>query len=91
MYRLAEDHYLLVFGTGDTAKQLEHAARGRDVSFWLDDDMHCISLQGPKAVGFLDQHTPMDLMSLKYFHQQETELFGHKLIIARTGYSGFVR
>ena len=76
------------FGTGGTAKQLESAARGRDVEFWLDDDMHCISLQGPKSVEFLDQHTPFDLMNLKYFHQEETELFGHKLIIARTGYSG---
>ena len=58
------------------------------MKFWLDNDMHCISLQGPKAVNFLDQYTPSDLMSLKYFHHIETELFGHKLIISRTGYSG---
>ena len=88
IYRLAEDHYLLVFGTGDTLKQVEIAARDRDVEYYLDDDMHCLSLQGPKAVDLLNQHTPIDLNELKYFHQQETMLFGHKVLIARTGYSG---
>ena len=88
IYRLGDDHFLLVYGTGGTAKQLEIAARGRDVGFYLDDDMHCLSLQGPKAVGFLDQHIDMDLPELKYFHQQETTLFGHKILVARTGYSG---
>ena len=88
IYRLAEDHYLLVFGTGGTAKQLEVAARGRNVTYYLDDDMHLISLQGPKALAFLDANTPMDLPGLKYFHHQESTLFGHKVLIARTGYSG---
>ena len=88
IYCLAEDHYLLVFGTGGTARQLELAARGRDVKFWLDDDMHCISLQGPVAAKFLDQHTPMDLMGLRYFHQEQSTLFDEKVLIARTGYSG---
>lgn len=88
IYRLAEDHFLLVFGTGDTVKQIEKAARGRDVTYALDDEMHCLSLQGPIAVDFLNEHTPLDLHELKYFHQQETTLFGHKVLIARTGYSG---
>ena len=30
----------------------------------------------------------MNLHSLEYFHQQETEIFGHKCMISRTGYSG---
>lgn len=88
VYRLAEDHFLLVFGTGGTAKQLEIAARDRDVEFYLDDDTHCLSLQGPKSVEFLDQHADIDVNEIKYFHQQEATLFGHKILIARTGYSG---
>ncbi len=88
IYRLGDDHYLLVFGTGGTAKQLEIAARGKNVAYYLDDDMHCLSLQGPKAVGFLDQHTPIDLPALQYFHHVETTLFGQKVLLSRTGYSG---
>jgi len=88
IYRLADDHYLLVFGTGGTMRQLEFAARERDVKYWLDDDMHCLSLQGPVAVDFLDQHTSLNLHDLKYFHHEEVNLFGHSMLIARTGYSG---
>lgn len=87
-YRLAEDHFLLVYGTGDTMKELEKACRGKDATFMLDDDMHCISLQGITSVDFLDRFTPIDMPALKYFHQQETTLFGYPAIIARTGYSG---
>lgn len=88
IYRLAEDHYQLVFGTGGTTKQLEIAARGKDVEFYLDTDIHCLSLQGPIAVDFLNKHASIDLIEMKYFHHQEAELFGHKVLIARTGYSG---
>ena len=88
VYRLAAKHFLIVFGTGDTVKQLEKACAGRDARYELDDDMHCLSLQGPLAMDFLNAHTPIDLSAMKYFAQQETTLFGHKVILARTGYSG---
>lgn len=88
VYRLDDDHFMLVFGTGDTEKQLKQAAAGRDVNWELDEDLHCLSLQGPIAVNFLDEHTPMDLPAMKYFGLQRTTLFGHEVILARTGYSG---
>jgi aminomethyltransferase len=88
IYRLAEDHFLLVFGTGDVPKQLEKAARGKNVTFALDDDLHCISLQGPASVGFLDSFVSIDLPTLRYFHHQDVELFGHRVLLSRTGYSG---
>ena len=62
--------------------------QGKNVDIEFDDNLHDISLQGPKAVEFLNTHTPMDLPSLKYFHHQDTELFGHPCTISRTGYSG---
>ena len=88
IYRLADDHYLVVFGTGNTEGQLQNASAGRNVACELDDDLHCLSLQGPIAVDFLNEHTPIDLPAMKYFGLQETNLFGHGVIIARTGYSG---
>ena len=82
------DEWLLVHGSGASMEQLAESTRGKNVDIELDDDLHDISLQGPVALGLLDAHMPMDLAALEYFHHQETELFGHKCRISRTGYSG---
>ncbi|MBT4874045.1 MAG: aminomethyl transferase family protein [Desulfobacula sp.] len=82
------NEYIVVHGGGSTMELLEETAKGKDVTCEFDDDLHDISLQGPKALELLDAHTPMDLSSLKYFHQKKTKLFGHSCIISRTGYSG---
>ena len=68
--------------------RLDEAAQGKNAEVRLDDELHDISLQGQKAVGLLNAHTPIDLEPVKYFHQVETTLFGRKAIISRTGYSG---
>lgn len=82
------DTWLVVHGSGECVERLEESARGKNVSIELDDDLHDISLQGPKAVGLLDAYTPTDLHSLKYFHHKKTTLFGKECIVSRTGYSG---
>lgn len=82
------NEWLLVHGSGESMERLQESAAGKDVDIEFDDDLHDISLQGPKALDFLNQHTPLDLPGLKYFHQQATELFGHNCILSRTGYSG---
>lgn len=87
-FHLAPNHILLVHGDGTAMKQLEKSAAGKNVAFMFDDDLHDISLQGPKAVDFLNQHTPFELPSLKYFHQAPTRLFDRNCMISRTGYSG---
>ena len=87
-FHIAPNHVLLVHGDGTGREQLDKSAEGKDVTIMFDDDLHDISLQGPKAVGFLDQYTPCDLPSLKYFHQVPTTLFGRNCLISRTGYSG---
>ncbi len=75
-------------GSGESMDRLQESAEGLDVDLELDDDLHNISLQGPKALQLLDAHTPIDLGSVRYFHHQATELFGHRCRISRTGYSG---
>jgi aminomethyltransferase len=82
------DHWMVVHGSGECMERLQESAQGKNVDIEFDDNLHDISLQGPKAVDFLNSNTPMDLPSLKYFHHQETELFGHPCTISRTGYSG---
>ena len=85
---MAKDYYLVVHGSGATMARLQESAAGKDVTVEFDDDLHDISLQGPKALTLLDRHMPMDLPKLKYFHQQATTLFGRPVVISRTGYSG---
>jgi aminomethyltransferase len=82
------DDWIVVHGSGECMDRLRESAEGKEVSIEFDDELHDISLQGPKAVDFLNQHTPMDLPSLKYFHHEKTMLFGNECVISRTGYSG---
>ncbi len=75
-------------GSGESMERLQESAAGLDVDIELDDDLHNVSLQGPKALQLLDAHTSIDLGAMPYFHHQPTELFGHHCRISRTGYSG---
>lgn len=82
------DEWLLCHGSGESMERLQESADGLNVDLELDDDLHNISLQGPKALTLLNAHTPIDLAPLAYFHHTATELFGHPCRISRTGYSG---
>ena len=88
MFNLAPNHLLLVHGSGTAMERLEESARGKDVSILFDDDLHDISLQGPKSLEILAENTPIDLSALKYFSQESTTLFGRDCLISRTGFSG---
>jgi aminomethyltransferase len=82
------EEWLFCHGSGDSMERLRESAEGKNVDIELDDDLHNISLQGPKALSLLDPHTPIDLGGMKYFHHQACDLFGHECRISRTGYSG---
>ena len=88
MFHISPNHIMMVHGGGTCMEQLQKSAQGKDVSIIFDDDLHDISLQGPISVDFLDQYTPIDMHSLKYFHHTPTTLFDHQCMISRTGYSG---
>lgn len=88
MYHLSPNVWMMVHGSGTGFEQLHKSAAGKNVQILFDDDLHNISLQGPQAVHFLNEHTPVDLKSLRYFHHVSTTLFGRNCTISRTGYSG---
>ncbi|MDH3636087.1 MAG: aminomethyltransferase family protein [Gammaproteobacteria bacterium] len=83
-----DDEWMHCHGSGESMQRLQESAEGLDVDIELDDDLHNISLQGPKALQLLDAHTPIDLDQMPYFHHQPAQLFGHPCRISRTGYSG---
>lgn len=82
------DDWLFVHGTGASMELLEASADGKDVSIELDDDLHIVSLQGPRALGLLESATDADLAQVPYFHHIHAALFGRQTMISRTGYSG---
>ena len=88
IYNMGDNAYLVVHGGGETMARLQESAADKAVTCEFDDDLHDVSLQGPKALELLDQHTPVDLAAMPYFHHARTELFGHSVILSRTGYSG---
>ncbi len=82
------DEWMIVHGSGDTMALLEASAQGRDVELEFTDDLHDLSVQGPKALDILNAACADDLSQLAYFEHMPTELYGHPCRISRTGYSG---
>ena len=82
------EEWMIVHGSGDTMTLLEASANDKNASIEFTDDLHDISVQGPKALDILNAHCSIDLAPMKYFHHAEAELFGHPCRISRTGYSG---
>ena len=82
------DEWMIVHGSGDTMALLEASAKGRDVAIEFTDDLHDLSVQGPKSLDILNAACADDLATLGYFEHMPTTLYGHSCRISRTGYSG---
>jgi len=88
IFHVAEDHFLVASAIGPTLALLQDYARGRNLAVELDEDLHIITLQGPRSVDMLDAQTGVDLRALPFCHQLHTPLCGHEVMLSRTGYSG---
>lgn len=80
--------WMIVHGSGDTMALLQESAQGKDVEIAFTDALHDISVQGPQALEILNAHCDIDLATLAYFQHAPATLFGHKVRLSRTGYSG---
>ncbi len=80
--------WMIVHGSGDSMALIESSAKGRNVALEFTDELHDISVQGPKALDILNANCSLDLPPVKYFHHAPAKLFGHACRISRTGYSG---
>ena len=88
VYNCGSDEWMIVHGSGDSMALLEASAKDKDVSIEFTDDLHDLSIQGPKSLEVLNPHCDLDLASLEYFDHTNANLFGHPCRISRTGYSG---
>jgi aminomethyltransferase len=89
-YRL-EGRWLLVVNGANADKMWKHLNANLAEGVKLTN-LHGVSaliaIQGPKALAMLQPHVSIDLASMKYYFSNETVVYGHAAIIARTGYTG---
>src|SRR5713226_2116097 len=92
VYRLAEDHLLLVVNAGTTDKDWDWISSHRGderVDLRNRSAEYCqIAVQGPDALLILQKLTSVPLSEIKYYHFREGELDGVPSIVSRTGYTG---
>jgi len=88
IFHVAENHFLVASAIGPTLELLQAAARNRNLSVELDNDLHIITLQGPNSIELLDAVSNADLRNLPFCHQLQTRVCGQEVMLSRTGYSG---
>jgi aminomethyltransferase len=92
VYRLAEDHLLLVVNAGTTEKDWEwikshHSGEAVELNN-VSSDYCQLALQGPDAQSILQKLTDVPLAEIKYYHFRPGSVDGVEGIISRTGYTG---
>ena len=88
IYKMAEDKFLFVSGTGQCGKYLSLSAQGKDCTIEQDDDVQSLAVQGPKSVDVIDAICSDDMTNLKMFRHMPTTINGHHVIVSRTGFTG---
>jgi aminomethyltransferase len=94
VYRLRDDHFLLVVNAGNIRKDAawissRAAESGGDVAVVNTSQRYALlALQGPAARDILQSLTDVDLSAIKYYWFATGEVAGARATISRTGYTG---
>lgn len=92
VYQLEEDKYLLVVNAGNTDIDFDwlkqHEIDGAEVMN-VSNEYGQIAVQGPAAQNIISSLVSEELSGLKLFEYiQDVELFGEKVILSQSGYTG---
>jgi aminomethyltransferase len=94
VYRLGDDHYLLVVNAGNIVRDYEWMAgqareRGGDAAVVNSSSRYALAaLQGPAAERILQPLTAVELPAIRYYWSATGEVAGARATISRTGYTG---
>ena len=93
VYRFAEEKLMLVVNAATTEKDWDwitaHHTDADDCDLTNASGDFCqIAVQGPDALGIVQQLTETELSSIGYYHFTEGWVDGIESIISRTGYTG---
>ncbi|MCR4570733.1 MAG: glycine cleavage system aminomethyltransferase GcvT [Bacteroidales bacterium] len=88
----ADDAFLLVINAANIDKDYEwllRNAEGYEVGILNDsDNWGQVAVQGPASEEVVGKVLGMDLSGLVFYHFVDSELYGKRAIISRTGYTG---
>ncbi len=91
VYRIAADHFLLVVNAANAEKDKAWILQHLPPSVTLEDVTAftaMIAVQGPQAIGLVSHLFTQELAELPRFHFTTCTWQGHRVFIARTGYTG---
>lgn len=92
VYRLADDRLLIVANAANTAVVLDAVTeRAAHVDAAVTDrtaGVALLAVQGPAAVDIITPLTDAPLADLKYYAGHPAAVAGHRVLLARTGYTG---
>jgi aminomethyltransferase len=92
VYKLAEDHYLLVINAANIEKDVAWMQQHVDGDMTLrniSDETAQLALQGPLAEAVLQKLTDTDLSEIRFFYfKPDVNLSGVSALVSRTGYTG---
>ncbi len=92
VYKLADEHYMLVVNAGNRAKDFEWISRftPRFEASLTDrsDEVALLALQGPAAQTVLSRLTEMPLDRIGYYRSERGVVHGAEALVSRTGYTG---
>jgi glycine cleavage system T protein (aminomethyltransferase) len=93
VYRLANEHFLLVVNASHIARDYMHIAEhikgaGDAVAVDASGRYALLAVQGPRALEVLQPLTGIDLASLKYYWFAHGEVANVRATVSRTGYTG---
>mgnify|MGYP001192845972 CR=1 FL=1 len=92
VYRLGERDYLVVANAANTdtvLAALTERQAGWDATVRDDRDAYALlAVQGPASPAVLAELTDADLAKLRYYAAEPATVAGHRVLLARTGYTG---
>ena len=93
VYRLADEHFLLVVNAANTARDRDWIAAALEtaadaVAVDTSRRYALLALQGPRARGILQALTAVELDGIPYYTFATGEVAGLRATISRTGYTG---
>ena len=93
VYRLADDHFLLVVNAANTAAgyrwiQDGIADIGDAVAVNTSSRYALLAVQGPRALDVAQSLTDMDLAAIRHYRFATGEVAGLRATVSRTGYTG---
>src|SRR5215472_7598877 len=90
LYRLADDHYMLVVNASNIDKDWAWVTDGGRGGTWTNasEATALLAVQGPRAEGLLQRLADRDVITVPYYHFVRGKVAGIPCLISRTGYTG---